>query len=208
MNAYQQEHADAFRKVSGFWETLEETSRSEIQSKLSDYLVFRKDVDRFLETHFKTLCTLACFQSRLSACCSREGIIVFFADVVINYILSEKTRITSIMDALERPNTGDKCVYLTECGCLWMVKPIICQMFLCGRAERDVLERDAAAKRRWNHYQVLKRRFIWPDRQVLFDDVERVFMASGIDSPLMYLHKSPGLMRIKKEAGIVQAESH
>ena len=40
--------------------------------------------------------------------------------------------------------------------------------------------------------------FRWPDQPVLFDDIEAVFLNAGLSSPLMYLHNSPGLLRVKK----------
>jgi len=46
-----------------------------------------------------------------------------------------------------------------------------------------------------------RKRFTWPDQPVLFDDLESYFMKSGYRSPLMYLHNSPGLLRVKQKAG-------
>jgi hypothetical protein len=48
-------------------------------------------------------------------------------------------------------------------------------------------------KQREKHYR-------WPDRPVLFDDLEKYFMAAGYSSPLMYLNNSPGLLRVKELA--------
>jgi len=48
------------------------------------------------------------------------------------------------------------------------------------------------------------RRFKWPDRPVLFDTLEKLFLDAGFHSPLMYLHTSPGLLRVKQQAGLVQ----
>ncbi|MFC1494817.1 hypothetical protein ACFL6W_06030 [Thermodesulfobacteriota bacterium] len=44
--------------------------------------------------------------------------------------------------------------------------------------------------------------FTWPDKPVLFDELEALFIKKDFDSPLMYFHKSPGLLRVKSEAGI------
>ncbi|MGD2030721.1 MAG: hypothetical protein PVG86_12380, partial [Desulfobacterales bacterium] len=52
----------------------------------------------------------------------------------------------------------------------------------------------------WNELKQRKKIYTWPDRPVLFDDLERYFMNAGYSSPLMYLHNSPGLLRIKKQA--------
>jgi hypothetical protein len=112
--------------------------------------------------------------------------------------------VDGLIDTLHRPNAGFKCIYLTETGCAWKMKPIVCQMFLCDRAERDVLEKSAAARRRWAHFKTLKNGFTWPDRRVLFDDLERYFMDAGLTSSLMYFHKSPGLLRVKRRAGFMR----
>ncbi len=197
MDDYQREHVDAYRMVQDHWISLEILARSALKATLSDYLVFRKDVDGFLETHLKDLCTSACYQSRLSACCTREGIIVFFADVAINCMMSEKAQIESLIDLLHQPNSSFKCIYLTKNGCAWQMKPIVCQMFLCDRAEREILKNNPDLKRRWEHLKIFKKSFTWPDRRVLFDDLEQYFIDAGMDSPLMYFHKSPGLLRIK-----------
>jgi hypothetical protein len=45
-----------------------------------------------------------------------------------------------------------------------------------------------------------EKHFRWPDRPVLFDDLEKYFMAAGYSSPLMYLNNSPGLLRVKELA--------
>jgi hypothetical protein len=49
----------------------------------------------------------------------------------------------------------------------------------------------------------LGKSFRWPDRPVLFDQLEQVFMAVGCRSPLMYINTSPGLLRIKQKAGLL-----
>jgi hypothetical protein len=36
---------------------------------------------------------------------------------------------------------------------------------------------------------------------VLFDDLEAFFIDCGCTSPLMYLHNSPGLLRVKQKRG-------
>ena len=45
--------------------------------------------------------------------------------------------------------------------------------------------------------------FKWPDRPVLFDDLEKLFLDLGCHSTLMHLNLSPGLLRIKKRAGLI-----
>ena len=165
---------------------------------LSDYLAYRERVDAFLSRHFTDVCTQSCYQSRRSACCAREGIVTFFADVVINVLCSPPKDIDRIITALKQPNTGFKCIYLTPNGCLWKVKPIVCAMFLCDAALRSVFEVNPTLQYEWEALRDEKNRFTWPDRPVLFDDMEAYFIKAKYTSSLMYLHNSPGLLRIKK----------
>jgi hypothetical protein len=44
----------------------------------------------------------------------------------------------SLQDVLTRPREGFKCVFLGHEGCLWRIKPIVCEMFLCDAAENVV----------------------------------------------------------------------
>ena len=53
-------------------------------------------------------------------------------------------------------------------------------------------------KNQWEEFCRIKKRFTWPDRPVLFDDLEAFFIDLGCTSPLMYLHNSPGLLRVKQ----------
>ena len=105
------------------------------------------------------------------------------------------------MQALQKrlaiPHQGNKCLYLGDKGCLWHVKPIVCEMFLCTKAEKEVLSRTPAAHKAWEELKQKEKSFRWPDQAVLFDDLEEMFIKAGCDSTLMYLHKSPGLLRIK-----------
>ena len=106
------------------------------------------------------------------------------------------------MDVLEHPLSSDKCVYLGAHGCLWKMKPIVCVMFTCDRAQDQVFGKNPELRQQWEGFQALKKRFTWPDRPVLFDDLESVFIDAGHTSPLMYLHNSPGLLRIKQKNGM------
>jgi hypothetical protein len=179
---------------------LGEAEKADLVGSLDDYLRFRHSVDDFLQDNFGSVCCKACYQSRLSACCSREGIVTFFADVVINVLLSTRQEIDRLAETLRQDDNGVKCVYLGRNGCLWRLKPIVCAMFLCDRAENDVFRDRPALRRQWEAYREHKKRFTWPDRPVLFDELESVFIADGCTSPLMYLHNSPGLIRVKQEA--------
>jgi len=42
--------------------------------------------------------------------------------------------------------------------------------------------------------------FTWPEGKVLFDEIEDIFINHGYQSPLMYMHRSPGLLMVKAKA--------
>ena len=96
-----------------------------------------------------------------------------------------------------------KCIYLGPTGCRWRIKPIVCEMFLCDRAEKTVFEGHPHCKEEWTALNRRKKDFTWPDRPVLFDRLEKVFLDLGYHSTLMHLNFSPGLRMVKKKAGIV-----
>ena len=100
MNSYQQEQLDALTLVYQHLNSLSGRCRRELQESLSDYLAFRGEVDRYLGRHFGSVCDAQCFQSRMSACCSRDGIITFFADVVINVLVSNSEEIEAMFTKL------------------------------------------------------------------------------------------------------------
>ena len=108
------------------------------------------------------------------------------------------------LSILHKPNTGFKCVYLTESGCRWKVKPIVCEMFLCDTAKETVLAQNPQTKRQWDLIEEKRRQYTWPDQPVLFDKLEELFVEAGYRSPLMYLHNSPGLLRVKQKAGLIK----
>ena len=85
---------------------------------------------------------------------------------------------------------------------MWRIKPIICEMFLCDRALEGMKAADPQAMTVWQRLVNEAQGFRWPDRPVLFDLIETRFLAAGLCSSLMYLHNSPGLMRIKRKAGL------
>jgi hypothetical protein len=200
MSSYNQEQYDALDMVRRYVAGLGKAEKTALMASLDDYLRFRQSVDDFLQTHFGSVCNQACYQSRLSACCSREGIVTFFADGVINLLLSTPQEIDRLATVLQKGDNGPKCVYLGSNGCLWRLKPIVCAMFLCDRAEEEVFRDRPALRQQWEAYREQKKRFTWPDRPVLFEDLEAIFIAAGCTSPLMYLHNSPGLIRVKQEA--------
>jgi hypothetical protein len=200
LNPYHKEQIDALTMVRRHLQTLSPPEIIRLEQSIADYLSFRKAVDIFLGDHFSDICDRTCFQNRLSVCCSREGIITFFADMVINALCSRQEDLDRFFEVLEQPNHGFKCVYLGEEGCLWKIKPIVCEMFLCDQAETSVFGRHPDARQKWHALKEQGKSFKWPDRPVLFDELEQYFLDAGLESPLMYLHNSPGLLRVKKQA--------
>jgi hypothetical protein len=200
MSPYQTEQSETLSMVHKHLPGLSVTERRRLEAEAADYLLFRKDVDRFLSEYFGDLCTQKCYQSKLSACCSREGIITFFADVVINALLSRDEEVEALLTVLQKPNDGFKCIYLGEKGCLWKIKPIVCEMFVCEPAKKQVFAEKPTARKVWKELKRREKEFTWPDKPVLFDRLEAYFMDAGFSSPLMYLHNSPGLLRVKSKA--------
>ena len=149
MNSYQKEQAETLNMVYRHLETISVQERRQLLSQISDYLLFRDTVDAFLGEHFKSLCTQKCYQSKISACCSREGIITFFGDVVVNVLVSNETEIKALARVLKKPNDGFKCIYLGGHGCMWRIKPIICEMFLCDSAKESVFKKNPLTKKLW-----------------------------------------------------------
>jgi len=70
-------------------------------------------------------------------------------------------------------------------------------MFLCDEAERTSFSVNHNALKQWNEFKEIKKNYTWPDKPVLFEYLEMVFLEKGCKSPLMYIHYSPGLLRIK-----------
>jgi hypothetical protein len=200
MNSYHTEQLETLRVVRDYLHKIAPAEKQVLHEKIGEYLEFRRDVGDFLNQNFTSTCNRKCFESRLSACCSREGIITFFADVVVNALLAGEDGLQRLEEVLAVPNTGFKCVYLGPGGCLWKVKPIVCEMFLCDSAKEKVFKGRPSLESRWEEYLKKEKRFKWPDRPVLFDEIEQIFMDAGYRSPLMYLHNSPGLLRVKEVA--------
>ena len=200
MNSYQQEQIDTLQMVLEHLQSLSEEDRRVLDDLIAEYLVFRKKVAAFLSEHLSDVCTLRCYKNRLSACCSKEGIITFFADVVINSLVSSEDEIQMLSSVLRETNKGFKCIYLGPDGCLWHLKPIVCEMFICDDAQKHIFDSKPEARQKWEEFKQLKRHFTWPDRPVLFDAIEAIFIKAGYSSPLMYLYNSPGLLRVKQQA--------
>jgi hypothetical protein len=201
MSSYQKEQAETLNMVYRHLRTISVHERQRLLSQISDYLLFRDTVDAFLGEHFDNICNQKCYQSNLSACCSRESIITFFGDVVVNVLVSNETEINALAMVLKKRNDGFKCIYLGDHGCMWRIKPIICEMFLCDPAKASVFKEKPLTNKLWIELKEREKHYRWPDRPVLFDDLEKYFMAVGYSSPLMYLNNSPGLLRVKELAG-------
>jgi hypothetical protein len=200
LTPYQIQQLEALQMVRRHLDQCGASERDAISARIADYLDYRHRLEQFLQGHFHHLCNVTCYQNALSACCAREAIITFFAEVVVNALVSSPTELDRMMAPLSRPHEGTKCVYLGPDGCLWRVRPIVCALFLCDRAEREVLAPDPALQRQWQSLRDEAQRFRWPDRPVLFDEIEQRFMAAGCRSPLMYLNNSPGLLAVKRRA--------
>ncbi|MGD9213132.1 MAG: hypothetical protein PVI90_20290, partial [Desulfobacteraceae bacterium] len=199
----QEEQLNALTLVKTFLTGQSEAQIQKLHKRITPYIQFRQTVDDFLCEFFNQVCTQNCYQSHRSACCSKDGIITFFADVLINALVSTSEQLTALEQAIQNPEYKMKCIYLKSTGCLWQIKPSVCVMFLCENAQQRVFEESPHAKPTWQELKQWERSFKWPDRPVLFDWLEQCAMDSGFHSPLMYLHTSPGLIRIKQLAGLI-----
>ncbi|MFP4475155.1 MAG: hypothetical protein ACLFOY_06310 [Desulfatibacillaceae bacterium] len=208
MSRYNLEQSEVLAAVRRCLSTLPRGELLNLRDRCSDYLAFRRDTALFLDAHFADHCGQSCYESEKSACCQREGIITFFADVVVNALVAEEYELNAMAVALARARRTNRCVYLGPKGCLWRVKPIVCEMFLCRPAKQAVFGQNPAAEKRWAELEAAERTFKWPDRSVLFDDLETIFLSKGVRSPLMYLHNSPGLLAVKKRHGLPVPKKH
>lgn len=204
MNGYQKEHADTFKMVRSYLSARSGSERRYLRELCGPYTDFRKRLGQFQRAHVTGLCTAKCFQNHLSACCSRDSIVVYFADVVVHCLYADGARTDEMESALRGRNRGHRCVYLTDKGCRWHVSPIVCAMFLCDEAESHLSTASARAAQKWRSFQKERRCFTWPDRPVLFDALERRFLDAGMSSPLMHLNSSPGLLAVKRRAGLLE----
>ena len=205
MSTYQQEQLEALQMVRRHLRSMQAPDRRRLKELTLDYCTYRKEVNAFLKTHLAGVCTQKCYQSRLSACCSKEGIVTFFADVVINALVSGTDQLRALIHALQVPSRGYKCIYLGPDGCRWRLKPIVCEMFICDPAKEQVFDPAPAIRKEWEALTLVKKQFTWPDRPVIFDTIESLFIKAGYSSPLMYMHNSPGLLRVKQRAKLQQS---
>lgn len=197
---YNRDQLEAISMVRKFLKGLSGAERSRMMEDIVPYLKFRAEVDDFQNRYLSGTCTQKCFTDRTSACCNREGIATFFADIVLNALVSTDRELDEMEDIIHRDRGGFKCVYLSGEGCIWRLKPIVCEMFLCSHVKDTVIASSPRLREKWEALRLREKWFTWPDRPVLFDDLEKIFIAAGYDSPLMYCHKSPGLLRLKARA--------
>ena len=203
MNEYQREQLEALKIVRHGLSRLGDKQRIELIGTIRYYMQFRQVVDRFLNCCFSDVCTHTCYLSHTSACCSKDGIITFFADTVVNGLQATPVQLDRLETVLSGVNGGHRCVYLGSDGCMWTVRPVVCAMFLCDRAMNAVFSDQPEVRKEWESLRRKEKSFKWPDRPVLFDHLEKVFLELGYQSTLMHLNFSPGLLRVKKNAGLI-----
>jgi hypothetical protein len=207
MNAYQKEQFDTYRLVVDYLASRPPPVRKHLLKLTSDYLEFRQRLDAFQQASVGDLCSGKCYQSRISACCSKDSIVVYFADVVVNCLSSSDAEVNGLLSLLQSPNNSNQCVYLSPTGCRWRISPIVCAMFLCDEAEAAIFGSSAKVAQQWRAFEEERKRFTWPDRPVLFDTLEHLFINAGLSSPLMHLNTSPGLLALKRRAGLATPTS-
>ncbi len=206
VSPYNLDQWKSFKAIVEAMAVMDERERLGLQEMCRPYLCFREELDLFHKGHVEAHCTGACYEKGVSACCGFESIFTFFADQVVNVLFSSPEELAFLLATLRKPNTTRRCVYLGPAGCLWKVRPISCAMFFCDDVKQNFLQADPVLEREWKEKQREEKAFTWPDRQVLFDDLEKCFLARSVDSPFMYFHKSPGLLRVKAQARKNQAE--
>ena len=202
ISSYQSEQLQALTLAREVLCGAPSSAGQELKASLAAYLNFRRRVDAFLGRYFEKVCSESCYRSKRSACCSRDGIITYWADVVVNVLHATPAQLDLLEARLTTPQQGAKCVYLGDGGCLWRIRPIVCAMFLCGQAEAAVFGEHPRAKARWAELNTEKKLYTWPDRPVLFNDLESWFVERGYRSSLMYMHLSPGLVRLKQKFAV------
>ena len=114
MTEYQDEQLAALKTVRRFLDALSDGDREALMNQIGEYLRYRREVEEFLKFYFSERCNRKCFQSRLSACCSRDGIITFWADMLINALVSTAEELAELEVVLQTGHEGFKCVYLYE----------------------------------------------------------------------------------------------
>ncbi|MBI5062986.1 MAG: hypothetical protein HZB87_05880 [Desulfatitalea sp.] len=202
MNEYQTEQWNALLLARQLLSRIDAVEVERLKQLILPYLEFRDRVDRFLNVYLGAHCTQSCYANSRSACCSKDGIIVFWADVAINMLCSDEVQRTDLEQALQKPFQDRKCTYLGARGCRWRVRPLVCAMFLCDPVRATVFQAGNDIEAQWKALRQRAQDFRWPDKPVLFDFLETYFMDLGGRSSLMHINGSPGLLRIKRQAGL------
>jgi hypothetical protein len=202
LNPYQREQLESLDLAADYLRELSPRDRSGLDTVLRPYMEFRTAVDAYLAKYFSRFCTHSCYTTQTSACCSRDGIITFWADMLINAATCDHEQVEYLRRAIQNPAHPHKCIYLGPEGCLWRVRPLVCAMFVCDDALQAAFDDQPEARRQWDDFLQQAKGFRWPDRPVLFDQLEKQCINAGVDSTLMYLHSSPGLLRVKRKAGL------
>ncbi len=197
---YNSLHLQSVKTTFQALRSLKISELEELKKLIAPYIKFREDLKEFTKTYFLEFCREKCFKTSKSLCCGYESIIVFFADEVINYLFGNPKDFEIIIEKLSIPNNTNHCVYLGENGCLWTVRPISCAMFFCEEAKNWVFSSFSEEPlKKWNYLQKMEKTFTWPDKPILFDELEEYFIKRGVWTSHMYFHKSPGLLKIKQE---------
>lgn len=197
MTPWQKEQYESLLLVRQSLETHSSTLLKPLQLSIHEYIEYRHEIDVFLTSHFSQVCTESCYNTAKSACCGKDGILIFFAEVVINAAISDTNALQRLENGISQPNSGSKCDFLGRRGCRWKLRPLVCALFLCNEAEKAVFGGAPVIEKVWERLKKKAKAFKWPDREVLFDEIEKIYITNGYDSPLMYCHKSPGLLRVK-----------
>lgn len=200
---YNLEQYDAYTIVKAFFDKATDDEVSELNEMIVPYLDFRAVTSDFLTRSCAEVCGEICFKTGLSDCCMHEGIITFFADWIVNWLVSSKEEIDVLLNALFDPFRDDKCVYLGPLGCLWKIKPLNCETFVCKQARTEIFVKNPESEQVYEEMLKKKKTFSFPDRPVLFDAIEKFFIERGVDSETMYFHKGAGLLLIKQKSGVI-----
>jgi len=206
LSPYTSQHLATLDGLKKQLEELGDAGRTELREMMGPYIAYREVAGRFFRDHLVGDCGRICFERDRSGCCGREGIIVFFADFVVELLAAGEERAEDFGRTLRADRGGTNCVYLSSKGCLWKIKPIACEMFLCDEVREKVLAADVDLDREWKDFREKEKEFTRPDKPVLFDDLERFFIEKGVESPLMYFHHSPGLLRMKRKHNVGRLE--
>jgi len=202
ISEYNQDQLTSVLSILEVLATLPEEEVGALQARIRPYLAFREDISEFYGSLFRDACRESCFDTGVSACCGFESIITFFADHVISLLESSEQEIEALVSVLRRPNLTRRCVFLGESGCTWKIPPISCAMFLCSQVKEMVFDARPDARSIWSEHQRSEKEYTYPNQPVLFDELEAFFMKRGCESPHLYFHRSPGLLRIKSKSGL------